>query len=1203
MTHFSWWLLCRRLARFARPMLVLGLVLAVLTGCTGKQERLFERLDAGQTGVDFANTIATDDSLMNPLDFFYVYNGGGVGVGDVDGDGRPDLYFAGNQVENRLYLNQGDMQFRDVTTDAGVSAPDAWSTGVTMVDINQDGLLDIYVCVGGPSGRDRTNRLYVNQGLGAGSIPTFEEQAAAYGIADPAYTTHAAVFDYNQDGALDLYVLNTSATTPGGGRAGRQRQGAQRRSATADRLYRNEGNGTFTDVSDAAGIQHEGYGLGLAVSDINTDGRPDIYVANDFITPDLLYVNNGDGTFTDRSGQFLKHQSYSAMGVDVADFNNDARTDIMVLDMLPQDPRRQRLISHGGVRHDGTLQYGHNTLQLNNGSTPDGGHRFSEIGQLAGVEATGWSWAPLLADFDNDGDRDLFVSNGHGELVTHLDFVRRREQTQFSGNEQEGRTRLFEALRDLPEVSIPNRFFENAGTPGEAPQASLKFTERTEAWAATRPGISNGAAFADLDQDGDLDLVTNNVNAEATLLENQVSERNGANALRVDLHGPEGNRAGLGAKVTVSNDGRTQYADHSPYRGYQSTVQGTLHFGLGADSTADSLSVVWPDGTSRCFTDVAANQVLDVHYDSTTDAASAPSASRADTGSPRDRSSLFRAVSRAERGLDHRHRGMNVPDFQMNPLLPHRYSQNGPGMAVGDVDGNGLDDVFIGADPKRRRVLYRQVEPGRFEEQPLTMVRSHEDMGALFFDAEGDGDLDLYVVSGGNAGPPDNNRNTYQDRLYLNDGTGAFSRAKGALPNITASGSVVTAADYDEDEDLDLFVGGRIRARHYPLPPRSYLLRNDSGADGVQFTDVTSEGAPELVDPGLVTDARWTDFNGDGRVDLIVVGEWMPIRFFRNEDGRLTEVTDSTGLPNTSGWWNSLAAGDFDRDGDMDYVAGNLGLNTRYEASPSEPVRVHAKDFDKNDTVDPVLSRYIQGTSYPAHGRQEIKEKMLGMMRRFPTHRAYAEATFDDLFTDSELDGAYVAEAVRFETSYLENQGDGTFEIRALPMRTQTAPVFGVRTGDYDADGHLDLLMVGNWYAPDRETGRADAFVGAFLQGDGTGRFDYMSYTESGFLVDGDAKGLAEVETGTGAPLVLVTQNEGPLRAFARTTGDQRSVPLQPLDRYALLTFEDGSTQKKEFSHGSTYLSQSSRVLRVPEGVTELELYSSDGTRRTMEIE
>lgn len=1169
-------------------------------GCTQEQEQLFTRLSPDQTGVDFANNIPKDDSLMNPLDFFYVYNGGGVAIGDVNGDGRPDLYFTGNTVENRLYLNEGDLQFRVVTDSAGVAAPNVWSTGVTLADVNQDGRTDIYVSVGGPSQKtaDRANRLYINQGVGRDGVPTFEERAESFGIADAGYTTHSAFFDADQDGDLDLYVLNT-ATIQRGGRPGRRPQDRRSSDSNRDRLYQNNGEDTYTNISEQAGITETGYGLGVAIGDVNGDGWPDIYAANDLYSNDLLYVNDGDGTFTNRTQQCLKHLSYSAMGVDLADVNHDARQDIMVLDMLPKEHDRRRLISNVGARPEGIWQYGRNTLQLNNGPTPNGGHTFSDVAQLADVEASGWSWAPLLADFDNDGDRDLFVSNGYGELVTHLDFVRRRQQVSFSGSPDQRHDTLIKAMKDLPEAHLPNNFFENVGSAEQQTDDRWRFADRTGQWASERPGISNGTAFADLDGDGDLDLVTNNIDAPATILENHTTQRSGANALRIELRGPDDNQGGLGAEVRVMSDDTTQYRRHSRYRGYQSTVESPIHFGLGTDSTADSVRVVWPDSATQVLTDVAAGQTVELKHAETTPASTVDKKPSPDTVRS---SSLFREVA-SRRGVDYRHAQTDVNDFKNNPLLPHRFSEGGPGIAVGDVDGNGLDDVFVGAVRGQERTLYRQVAPGQFETDTLPFrysysgQYSYEDRGALFFDADGDGDQDLYVVSGGNTAAPESKISNYQDRLYLNDGNGNFEWAKDALPDVQVSGSVVTASDYDQDGDLDLFVGGRWIPREYPRPPRSLLLRNDSSEDNAQFTDVTKEAAPALAKVGLVTDALWTDFNNDQEIDLLVVGEWMPITFFENQGGQFENVTSEMGLPETSGWWNSIVSGDFDRDGDTDYVAGNLGLNTRYEASPEEPVRVHAKDFDNNGSIDPVITRYMGGTAYPAHGRRELTDKINTLFARTPSQQIYAGATFDDLFREEELEGAYVAEAARFETSYLEHQDDGTFAIRDLPMRAQTAPVFGMRAGDYNADGKLDLLMVGNKLGMDHETGQADAFVGAYLQGDGTGQFTSVGYTQTGFFVDGDARGLAEVATGDTTSLILATQNGDSLKAFAPSRRRGQFISVRPLDQYAILTYEDGTTRKEELNYGSTYLSQSSRALWVPSTVTKVVIYRARGSR------
>lgn len=1186
---------------FLRPsaLCIPVILILILGGCDTEQSRLFERLPPDRTGVRFSNSIVQDDTLMNSLNFLYLYNGGGVAVGDVNGDQRPDLYFAGNQVENRLYLNQGDVRFRDVTEQAGVGAAGTWSTGVSMIDVNQDGRLDVYVSVGGPNaaGESRANKLFVNQGPGADGTPSFEEKAHAYGIASAGYTTHAAFFDYDRDGDLDLYVLNNAMGDEAKHFPRSKRTEGEARST--DRLYRNNGDGTFTDVSQETGIQIEGHSLGVGIADVNKDGWPDIYVANDFMTNDLLYVNNGDGTFTNRIGQYLKHQPYSAMGIDVADVNNDMRIDIMALDMLPWRNPRLRLIPKdyytSTVRRAGyEPQYVRNTLQLNNGPSPAGHPTFSEISQLAGVDATGWSWAPLFADFDNDGDRDLFVSNGYGKDATNLDFADRL------GAQDDGRKQLLKAYKTLPRIALPNRFFENRGRPSSASEASLQFADRSGDWTSEWAGISNGAAFADLDQDGDLDLVTNNLNDHASILENHTTERDSSRALRVRLHGPPRNRSGLGAKVRLYNDGTTQYHDHTVYRGYQSTVGRVVHFGLGADSTADSLSVVWPGGRRQQLTNVSTGQTVDVYSE---EAARGEGEGHSSTDSPPASDSQRYHLSEvsSERGLTFEHTERTRPSIN-NPLLPHGYSRNGPGIAVGDVNGDSRDDVFVGGDPGQERMLFLQTPSGEFTKRPLQVSTKYEDMGALFFDADGDGDLDLYVVSGGGAGsrqgPLYQDQLYLQDRLYVNDGRGRFDRASDALPRLRTSGSVVTAADYDDDGDLDLFVGGRVKPGRYPLPPRSFLLRNDSEAGTPAFTAVTDEAAPDLKNPGLVTDALWTDYDTDGDRDLMVVGEWMPVQVYRNEDGHFEEVTKNVGLEGTSGWWNNLTAGDFDRDGDPDYVVGNLGLNTKYEASPDEPVQIHAKDFDQNGDLDPVISRYVNGTQVPAHERDDLVEQIPAMKNRFSSYREYGNASFDEVLTPSEQEGAYVRSAVRFETSYLENREDGTFEVQALPVRAQTAPVFGILSGDYNDDGVLDVLMTGNWYASQKQSGRADAFIGAFFQGDGTGDFQYVHYTKSGFFVDGDGKGLAEVSTGEGTSLVLAAQHNGPLKAFQAPSHEGTTVSLNPRDQFARITYPDGSTRRQEFYWGSSYLSQSSRVLRVPSEAKRVVIHSPSGTRR-----
>ena len=1174
-----------------RALLLLVIMPALLaTACTGSgASPLFERRSPSETGIRFENTLTEDDSVHNAIDFDYMYNGAGVAVADFNGDGLQDLFFGGNMVSSRLYLNRGKLKFDDVTSAAGVGTS-KWITGSTVVDIDQDGRPDLYLSVAGPDSTKRGNLLFVNQGPDEHGVPRFAEQAARYGIADVGYDTHAVFFDYDRDGDLDLYVLRNALEAYN--RNYIRPKMVHGEAASTDRLYRNDGNGTFTDVSRAAGITIEGYGLGVAVSDIDGDGWPDVYVANDFVSNDLVWINHHDGTFTNEAAKYLKHTSFNAMGVDVADYNNDGLVDVMVVDMLPPDNFRRKLMYPGSnydrfymARNLGyQAEYVRNTLQLNNGPSPSGSPTFSEIGQLAGVDATDWSWAPLLVDLDNDGNKDLFITNGYRRDVTNLDFVDFLQQTAQDGRKKERHDQLLSALRKLPEVPLSNFAFRNRG--------DLTFSNETRAWGLEAPSYANGAAYADLDNDGDIDLVVNNIDSPASLFENRSERVAHRGYVRFAFAGPPGNRGGYGAQVTIHAGGTLQFAELNPSRGYVSSVEPLLHFGLGAHLQVDSATVRWPDGACQTIGRIAANRVV------TLDRRNAGSCG---VSAARAQAPLFRNVGHAA-GLDLAHSGRDLAEFKIAPLLPHKLSEGGPGIAVGDVDGDGREDLYIGTDRGQEKTLYLQRASGRFEPRVIAGSQDFQDTGALLFDADGDGDDDLVVASGGgfiSADPA-----TYQARLYLNNGRGDFSLAPDALRGVSTSASSVVAADYDGDGDLDLFIGGRVIPGKYPLPARSFLLRNDTPRGGsVRFTDVTESAAPGLAKAGLVTSALWTDFDRDGQVDLLVVGEWMPLTFFRNDRGRFTDVTSATGLGPTHGWWNSIVAGDFDHDGDTDYLVGNLGLNTRLRASPSEAVRVHAADFDQDGTLDPVLSSYIDGKSYPIAPRDLMVEQMIAMKGRFKRYTDFANATLEQALSESERGSAYVAKSVTFASSYLENLGGGKLALRPLPMAAQIAPIFGMAANDYDGDGNLDVLLVGNSHAPDTQTGWDDASIGAMLVGDGKGGFRYESGAASGFFVDGNAKAIADVVLDETRSLVVVTQNNDSLRVFApsRTTG-VRNVKLAPLDAYALLTRADGTTQRCELSYGSTYLSQSSRFLRVPAGVVKAVVFDSRGGSRVIPL-
>ena len=1093
-----------------------GTSLLLVVGCRHgvTAPPLFKRLSPSHTGVTFANTITTNDSVNVQTDV-YVYNGAGVAVGDIDNDGLPDLFFTGNMVSSRLYVNKGNMRFEDITEPAGVTT-NRWATGATMVDINDDGYLDVYVCVSGSEGSkgtDRANLLFINNG-----DHTFTEAAARYGIADTGFTTSAVFFDYNGDGYLDLFLLNNSPKDFARGEADTHPLGVRSDSPGGwNQLYRNNGDGTFTDVSREAGILRQvGYGLGVVVADLNRDGWPDLYVSNDVAPNDVLYINNGNGTFTDRRDAWLKHTSFAGMGVDIADFNNDGWPDILQMDMLPaaldQRKRMSGYLTYGGrtdLRRRGFRDdYDANSLQLSNGVTQNGDVIFSDIAGLAGVVATDWSWSALFADFDNDGSKDVFVTNGYPKAPNDLDY----QMAVFGARRAGDHRRALSLLKDLRSYRLSNYVFRNNG--------DLTFTAKTREWGMDQPGFSYGAAYADLNNDGRLDIVVNNMDAPASIYENVQLQDDAHHYLQIRLEGESPNRRGIGATLIVTAAGLKQYIYHSPYRGYMSTMETLEQFGLGDGTRVDTLQVIWPGGRSQVLTGLAVDRMITVRE---SDASRAP----ARYPVPGTRHPVFEPLH----SLQYKQLAGAFVDYEVQPLLPYELSRQGPPVAVGDVNRDGLDDVFIGGAAGVPGKLFMQRKDGSFVEsiqgQPWVADQAYEDWGALFFDANGDGLPDLYVASCGYRLAPVSR--LLQDRLYINQGGGRFVRDSQALPTMPTCTASVVAGDFTGDNRPDLFVGGRLTPRNYPYPTRSYLLRNDGGG---RFTDVTADVAQELSQPtGMITAAVWMDFDGDGRLDLVTAGEWMPLQFYRNEGTRLRNVTAATGLGSTRGWWFSLAAGDFNRDGRPDLVAGNVGLNFAYTTSPQHKLGVYAGDFTGNQTNDIVLTQERDGTEYPLFGRAKLGPTIYSVALRFPSYASFATASVAQLFGAPQLRRAVHYQTDTFASIYLQNNGDGTFTSVPLPKLAQIAPIRGIIAHDVDGDGNLDLIVAGNLYATEPNTPPADAGNGLWLKGNGRGHFTPVPPVESGFLAPRDVAGLALLQTPAGKA-VLIANSGDSLQAF-----------------------------------------------------------------------
>ncbi len=1097
-------------------------MLLLVMGCTDNSDAplqherpLYSILSSEHTGIDFRNDLK-ETLYMNGLFYEYYYNGSGVAVGDFNKDDLPDVYLVSSLGKNKLYINKGELQFEDVTARSGVQGEAVFATGVTTVDINADGLLDIYVCASGRI-RDpekRRNELFINLGVDDQGVPRFEERAQDYGLDLEEFSTQAAFFDYDRDGDMDMFLINHDVEIYGDHQL--EEFLHTKGKLSGERLYKND-SGIFRDVTDRSGVINNrlGFGLGVAIGDVNNDGWPDVYTSHDFSGKDYLYLNNQDGTFEEVSTKAMRHISNFAMGNDIADYNNDGWPDIVSVDMVSEDNYGIKTSMSGmnpakfhehvalGLHH----QYMFNTLQLNNGTKPSTNiPAFSEVAHLAGISNTDWSWAPLFVDMNNDGYQDLFVANGIKRDFRNNDFVNYHKKVREGLLKQQSVNKeayINHMMDRMPTRFKTNYFYLN--------NRSMGFEKMNQAWQLDSiPTCSNGAAYADFDNDGDMDLIVNNMDDRAYVYQNHTDTRSN-NYLKVKLSGSKNNPYAVGTRVTIHYSGMQQMREQYFTRGFQSAMGEFIHFGLGQTHKIDSLEVRWPDGTRQSIKNVQAGQVLKVNY--------RPSPL------PQKRSRPVHLFSTTTDAIPHKHIENDFDDFERESLLPHKMSQHGPALATADINQDGLEDVFVGGAMGHAASVYVQTEGGSMIKSPQQVFEQHkayEDVHASFFDVDNDGDQDLYVVSGGNERVAE--AKEYEDRLYLNE-SGKLVYLPDALPKHFVSGACVKPFDFDKDGDIDLFVGGRQVPGKYPFAPDSYLLENQTKGGRIIFKNVTAGLAPMLSRLGMVTDAEWVDIDGDSNIDLLIVGEWMPATLLRFDGQTFTDVSQSYGLADQKGWWSTVTVADMDNDGDVDIIAGNLGLNYKYKASAAEPFEVYAKDFDNNQQLDIVLGYYNEGKLFPLRGRECTSNQMPFVKKKFASYDAFGKATLREVYGEENMGNALHYTANTFASTYFENEG-GKLTPHLLPEMAQLSSVNTIAVLDANGDGAKDLLLAGNMYGSEVETPRNDASYGVLLQGDGKGSFFALPAYKSGLYIEGEIRQMDQLVLNGISTFVLATNND-----------------------------------------------------------------------------